>query len=1119
MTSLRPLSVLLVALVLAGNGALLAATAGSGGPGGSTAGTAPRAETINYMNKTGNTPTVGGSWDAQAWQKGKMYDLSNGLGNCLLYIMFTSGAAGSTRLFIGVDVVADTYTDSNGILEIGFDGDNDGKVTYENTDPNGTDLGVIWPKTYGGPCVDRWAQIRDTGLNEAGWMNMWCNTVQLWRMSGGSESGDEMSSGFSAHRFYEYSTDYSRNLGLSEDSVFGLNLLVTDARVGPYRVPANGTGPGGPFAKFALAQAPVAGIRSPVANSYHYKGDDIEFDGSDTTDDEIASLSYVWKFDDGQTADARIASHNFTTTGRHTATLEVKDAKGLMGSAAIVFFIKEKNAEPQIASYLPLNDPVINETDTITFEVLIFDGNINQSVGESIWVNWTLDDKKVRTGLAYPRSNYTFKTDYDGPASAGIYYVNVSIQDTYDGGAFEPTVHGWVVTVASKNRPPLVMLVEPDVDQISVAEAGNLTLHVEYMDPDGDNVTAQWYADNETLPGTKNRGTITWQPDFNSSGTHVVKVALTDRFGGLTERAWTVIVTNVDRPPAITSAAPSQKEVSVKEGSDLKFTIVKFDPDMEPLTAQWYVDTTPIPGTNSTTFIFSAVYEGELSSEGSPYAVKVVVRDPFGLSTERSWQLTVEDMNRLPVAVIDEPADETDFGLGSTVKVRGDRSYDPDQSDNDSLQYIWDFGDGKTGNGPSGSHKYDKTGPYTIRLTVRDRSAASSAFVHITVRAPVLWVTDILITPTLNIREDRPVNVTVRLSNTGDADARDVRVKLSVDNIPIATLSLPALAAGERDEVMFTWPAVRGDHTLRASIEPAAGIIVPDGSASEKAVTVKAKLRPAEQGLPSWLFGAAAAFVVVIVLSAVGWMVLSRRRKALRPAAQKAPDGKLSPDAALAALTRTSPPAAPPMTYAPAEEAAEAKALAAEGGASAPEAAAAAPAASAAIEAPAPATEPAAPPEPAKPVVEAPAASAAALAAGAAPGAEAPPEARPEAPPAVAAAPAAFNCPSCGEALEPGWKVCPACGSKIDGAAAPPQAPSAGAPADGAAAGESAAAFSEAVAGIRKRIEVLTAMDNDVSALQSTLDLATSFHRTGKLEKALKYLDKAQEMLSELDRN
>jgi uncharacterized Zn finger protein (UPF0148 family) len=108
-----------------------------------------------------------------------------------------------------------------------------------------------------------------------------------------------------------------------------------------------------------------------------------------------------------------------------------------------------------------------------------------------------------------------------------------------------------------------------------------------------------------------------------------------------------------------------------------------------------------------------------------------------------------------------------------------------------------------------------------------------------------------------------------------------------------------------------------------------------------------------------------------------------------------------------------------------------------------------------------------------------------------------------------------LKCAACGEPLEPLWKACPSCGARLEAAAASP------APAAEAAAPPAAPApdFSERTAAIRKRIEVLTAMDRDVSSLQSTLDLATSFNRTGKTEKAQKYLEKAEELLARLDAN
>jgi chitodextrinase len=1113
MTKLRPAAAVLVGLALMGNWGLLAAPGGDGADAAAPEASAPRAGTVYYMNKTGSTPNIDGVWDSGAWQKGRVYDISSGQGKCLVYIMYNAAGAGATRLWIGVDVVGDANSAANGYLAVGLDGDNDGKVTYENTDPGGGEAGAVYPLTFGGPSVDRWATVRDNGQSEAGWMLMWGTTVQRWQFTGGWESQDGMASGFSAHRFYEYSADYSRNMGLGEKDLFGLNLQVVDP-TGIYQLPTNYVSEGGPFAQFALAQAPVAVVGSPGANNYYYKGEDITFDGSASTDDDYAGLRYHWTFDDGVETETRVASHNFTTTGRHTARLMVTDSDGLTDNATVAFFVKEKNVAPSITSFFPVLDPIFNETESLTFEVRINDPNMAQGVGESVWVNWTLNDKKVRTGLAYPESNYTFKTDYDGPASAGTYFVNVSVQDVYDGGSPEPTMHNWVVTVNNRNRSPVFTLVEPDIDQLSVPENGSVSFRIEYMDPDGDNVTAQWLLDNESIPGTRNKPAITWEPDFNESGTHELKVSLTDRGGGLAERAWTVLVNNVDRRPQITSAAPSQPEVSVKENSSLTFSIVPFDPDREPLTCQWYVDTTPVPDSNLSKFTFIAPFEGARSSDGSPYTIKVVVRDPFGQSVDRTWQLTVEDVNRLPVAVISLPLDEQDFVLGETVKVRGDLSFDYDTADNGSLQYIWDFGDGKTGNGPSGSHKYDRTGPYTIRLTVRDRTSASSAFVHINIRAAVLWVTDILVPQSL--REDRPVNVTVRLSNTGDADAKDVRVRLSVDNVPVATLSLASLPARERDDVVFTWTAVKGVHVIRASIEPVSSVVIPDGSDSEKSVTVKARPPPAETGTPAWLIGAAGAFAAVIVLSAVGWMVLSRRRRTARPAPAKNADGKLSPEAALLALTQApaeAPPQAAPLEPAPGYGAAlPAEAYPAEAPAPAEAALPAGTAAPAPTAEAAPAGAPAGPPAPAAPESLAMAPSAGLAAEEAAGAAPHPTEA---AAVAAAAAPVELKCAACGEPLEPLWKACPSCGARLEAAAASP------APAAEAAAPPAAPApdFAGRTAAIRKRIEVLTAMDRDVSSLQSTLDLATSFNRTGKTEKAQKYLEKAEELLAQLDAN
>ena len=87
--------------------------------------------------------------------------------------------------------------------------------------------------------------------------------------------------------------------------------------------------------------------------------------------------------------------------------------------------------------------------------------------------------------------------------------------------------------------------------------------------------------------------------------------------------------------------------------------------------------------------------------------------------------------------------------------------------------------------------------------------------------------------------------------------------------------------------------------------------------------------------------------------------------------------------------------------------------------------------------------------------------------------------------------------------------MCPACG-----------APLAAARAEAAPAGEPAASpFSGTLGELRNRLDVQRESGKDVSQVTSTLDLAGSFHRTGKEEKAQKYIEKAREMLDELEKS
>ncbi|RLF47481.1 MAG: hypothetical protein DRN29_02365 [Thermoplasmata archaeon] len=131
---------------------------------------------------------------------------------------------------------------------------------------------------------------------------------------------------------------------------------------------------------------------------------------------------------------------------------------------------------------------------------------------------------------------------------------------------------------------------------------------------------------------------------------------------------------------------------------------------------------------NSTGDIIAWIWyfgDGKSSTEQNPvhkyedngtYTVRLVVIDKFGNTDYVEKQITI--LNVPPVA----DAGEDIISDNLTVEFNGNGSYDLDGY---IVNYSWDFGDGKAGQGEIVSHEYDEEGIYTVNLTVYDNDGAS----------------------------------------------------------------------------------------------------------------------------------------------------------------------------------------------------------------------------------------------------------------------------------------------------------------------------------------------------------------------------------------------------------
>jgi PKD repeat protein len=135
------------------------------------------------------------------------------------------------------------------------------------------------------------------------------------------------------------------------------------------------------------------------------------------------------------------------------------------------------------------------------------------------------------------------------------------------------------------------------------------------------------------------------------------------------------------------------------------------DGDGDPLTYRWNF------GDGSTG---SGAQPAHTYARGGVYAATLIVNDGQVDSAPSAAQVTV--INHAPVANGGGPY----TGIKSQpVAFNGGGSSD---ADNDTLSYLWDFGDGTTGSGVAPTHAYTKSGRFTLKLTVNDGEVNSATY-------------------------------------------------------------------------------------------------------------------------------------------------------------------------------------------------------------------------------------------------------------------------------------------------------------------------------------------------------------------------------------------------------
>jgi len=224
------------------------------------------------------------------------------------------------------------------------------------------------------------------------------------------------------------------------------------------------------------------------------------------------------------------------------------------------------------------------------------------------------------------------------------------------------------------NTPPVITVISPAQENLTIDENGFVDFEVTLHDGDGDDLSWTWTVDGR--PAQNGLLTFRFRTDHSSGGNHSVGISVSDGRWSV-ERAWQVRVRDVNRPPLIEWSPGG--DATVNETEKVSFWAQVRDPDGDPVFVNWSLDGARVSSGTSWEYVT------DHNSSGT-HTVSVSASDGRDAAFH-NWTVTVRNRNRPPQVVSATPSPSgtvrTAQGRPVTFVVE---AFDPD---GDPLAYRW----------------------------------------------------------------------------------------------------------------------------------------------------------------------------------------------------------------------------------------------------------------------------------------------------------------------------------------------------------------------------------------------------------------------------------------------
>lgn len=454
---------------------------------------------------------------------------------------------------------------------------------------------------------------------------------------------------------------------------------------------------------------PVAAFSSSVSQLK------VAVDASQSTSADGATLTYAWNFGDGKTGSGITADHTYAEAGTYTVTLTVVD--GLNAQATTTRSVSVAQLPVSAADAFnrstssgwgqadvggtwttPLGSAGVSVSDGVG-KAQLTAGATRQLIlpasAEDTVSSFTVALDKVPAGTT-AQVNYIVRR-----SSAGDYRLKLRYAASGQVNAWltrYSTATGVETLISGDVRVPGVTHTPGDTLKVnleSVVDNGATALRAKVWSAAANEPSSWTLTANDSTPGFQTTGAIGFQFYAPSALSNAPLTVSVDN----------LVVTAAGTPTAVPPTADMTQSI---DGRTVAFDGSGSSAASGATVTGYAWDF----GDGSTSTAAKPTHRYD--DDGS-FTVKLVVTDSRGVS---STPLT----RAISVAHSSPVASFVSAVESRVLTVDGSAS---SASDDATLQFSWDFGDGNTGQGKTASHTYAEPGTYTVKLTVLDSLGAT----------------------------------------------------------------------------------------------------------------------------------------------------------------------------------------------------------------------------------------------------------------------------------------------------------------------------------------------------------------------------------------------------------